>query len=254
MQTKRIIINSKDRDYNLSRSSSDFIVNLNNFILQNVSRVSVESVTITNVIYNVPANTNIYWQEGIGPIINRTLPEGSYTLTEFMDELKLQLNSIGSNTFDVTQDVVTKKVIITNPSVFYTIYSYSTINPILGLPTNINSVSLSVGPDFILNCPYLPNLGAEDLLYVHSRAISEFNSVTTSASSSSILTYISFHETAFGSTSTRFNNDLQLELINYTVPRDLTTVDVKVRNAKGEIVNLQNTDVIVVLKFYLDEF
>jgi len=254
MQTKRIIINSKDRDYNLSRSSSDFVVNLNNNLLQQVNKLTVESVTITNVIYNVPQNTNIYWTEGIGgQIYNKTLPYGSYTLTEFMDELKNQLNSIGSSTFDVYQDLVTKRIVINNPSFSFTIYSYSTINHILGVPSNVNSSSTLTAP-YVLNCPYVPNLGGEDILYIHSKALAEFNSVTSSSASSSILTYISFFQTAFGGTYTNFNNDYNLELIEFSIPRDLTTIDIKVRNKNGEIVDLQNTDVVIILKFYLNGF
>jgi hypothetical protein len=255
MISKRLILNNKDRNIALSQSSSHFIINLkDSFHLQSVQSVAVESCTLTNLVYNInETNNTIRWTEGAGPIITRSLPSGQYTLTEFMDELIVQLNSIGSAVFNVVQDVVTKKIVITNATISFFILGESTINPVLGLPSTHNSVSVVGGGTNTLNCDYTPNLGGTDTLYLHSKALSEWNSITSSAGSTSIISYISFHDTPFGGTATRFITDTEGSMINFSIPRNLQNIDLKVRDANGNIVDLQNSEIIIVLKAYLSE-
>jgi len=255
MLTKRVIINSKDRNNDLSRSSSDFVVNLDDsYNLQNVDRVTVESITVSNLVYNVNSLTDqIRFTEGAGPIITRTVPIGQYNITDFMTAVETALNSIGSNTFAVSQNSVTKKIEIVNPNISFFILGDSSINKLLGLPNTQNSVSVFDGITNILICDYTPDLGGTDILYVHSKALAEYNSITSSRGSSSIVSYISFHETPFGGTSTRYINDSEMEMVNYTNPRNISTCDIKIRDASGNIPDLQNSNVVLILKAYLNE-
>lgn len=255
MLTKRVIINSKDRNIDLSRSTGDFVVNLeDSYNLQSIDRITIESITISNLVYNINELTNVLrFTEGAGPINIMTLPVGQYNITEFMDEVENKLNSIGSTTFSVSQNSITKKIEIVNPNITFSILSDSPINKILGLPSTQNSASVFDGITNILVCQFTPDLGGTDILYCHSKALAEYNSITSSSGSSSIVTYVSFDSTPFGGTVTRFVNDSEIDMVSYSTPRNISTVDIKIRDSDGNIPDLQNSNVILVIKAYLNE-
>ena len=253
MNTKRLIINSKNRDTTLSKSGTDFVISFQESIsLQNVSKISVESISMSNLVYNVnETNNEVRWTEGGGAIHIVQMEVGQYVLVDYMTALEALFNSIGSNTFNVTQNPVNKKLIIDNPNTAFVVQSNGSMNRVIGLSSENNSPS--VGVNNILNAPFTLDLGGADMLFLHSRKISEYNSINSNGPSS-VLTYISFSETSFGGFCTREPNDENFESIEYTVPVNLGgNIDFKVRDISGNIIDLQNSHVILILRCYLVE-
>lgn len=250
MLNKRLIINSKDRGI-LSTSSSDFVVRLHDPNLQSVARVTVESVSVSNLVYNINESNNVlHWTEDNGSIDNgpKIIPVGQYDLDVFTTTLQTLLNATGTNTFVVEQENHTSKFKITNTSAQFQFLPESTAFDLIGLAPD--SQSVVTGTDNVLRCAFTPDLGGVDKLYIHSKTLAEYNTITSSVGSASILTYVSFHDTAFGNLQTRFINDAALEQVEYSSPKNLNNIDIKVRDENGRIVDLQNSNVVVVLKVY----
>jgi len=256
MSYKRVIINSKDRNKQYNDNPNNFIVNIKDgFHLQQITKIQVESVTISNLQYNINRNNNvILWQEGIaGPQISRTIEPGQYTTQELIDELIIQLNSIGSATFNVTQDAITKKIIITNTSVLFKIYKESSINPVIGLSSDSDNNSVLLLGVNTLTSPFLPNLGGLDMVFIHSRSLAGQESINTYKGVSSVLSYLSLGDTPFGATTSRFIPDQEIEQIIYSVPRNIKNIDIKVRDEYGQLVDLSGSNVIIVLRVFSSE-
>ena len=253
MSYKRVIINSKDRNRQYNDNSNNFQVNIKDgYHLQQVNKIQVESCTMTNLQYNVNSNNNtILWQEGIaGPQITRTIEPGQYSTIELMDELIIQLNSIGSSTFNVVQDAITKKIIITNTSVLFKVYKESIINSVIGLSSVVDSQSVLISGVNTVESPFLPNVGGLDMVFFHSRTLAGQESINSYKGVSSVLSYLSLSDTPFGSTVTRFIPDQHIEEIVYSTPRNIKNIDIKCRDEYGNLISLSNSNVIIVLRVF----
>lgn len=253
MSYKRVIINSKDRNKEYNNNPNNFQLSIKDgYHLSQVNKIQVESVSLTNLQYNINSNNNtILWQEGIaGPQITRTVTPGQYSTIELMDELIVQLNSIGSTTFNVTQDAITKKIIITNTSVLFKVYKESSINSVIGLSSDADSNSVLLSGVNTLESPFLPNVGGLDTVFIHSRALAGQESINSYKGVSSVLSYVSLAETPFGSSVTRFIPDQNIEEIVYSTPRNIQNIDIKCRDEYGNLIQLSNSNVIIVLRVF----
>lgn len=251
MLSKRLILNSKDRNPILSKSSTDFVVSLNDTALQSVKQITVESVSVSNLQYNVNEYNNaIRWTETGGTVDSGLLElaVGQYDIDEFVLLLTTLLNSTGNGDFEVAHELPKYKLKITNTTVDFKFIPSSCFD-LIGLELDLSESKVS-GSDNVLYASYTPDLGGANKLYVHSKALAEYDTITSAVGSASILTYVSFHDTAFGNNSTRFINDPDLESISYSTRRPLNSIDVKIRDVSGNIVDLQNSDIVLVLKVY----
>ncbi len=253
MLSKRLILNSKDRDPFTSRSSTEFTVSLHDQDLTAVKMLTVESVSVSNLVYNVNETNNVLdWEEDGGSIAHgpQTLAVGQYDIDDFIVLLQTLLNTTGTSTFQVTQETHTQKLKITNTSTTFEFkYATSTAFKLIGFAEqDLTSVKES-GVD-VLYANYTPDLGGVDKLYIHSKTLAESNTISSSVGSASVLTYISFSDTPFGNSNTRYINDERLEMVTYSTPRTLNRIDMKVRDESGNIVDLNNSNVVVILKIY----
>ena len=113
-----IVVNSRDRDLVHNYNSNQFRYSLRR-PLTNVMSIELMNGCIPTFIYNVNVGWNTFsFQEGLAKT-TITLTPGFYTDATFLAEIQKQLNAIPGkkNTYTVTQNPTTRKVLITSTNV-----------------------------------------------------------------------------------------------------------------------------------------
>lgn len=107
-----VLLNSRDK---LAGTNTDYVIYLSNYnYARGLVTVSVESVSFFNTQYPINVNNNIikFEEDNDSIILTATIPEGSYTVTQLMVELKTQLESVGANTYTFTYSSISGKITI----------------------------------------------------------------------------------------------------------------------------------------------
>jgi hypothetical protein len=251
----RVVLSSHQK---ISGENNSFIIDLKeSYGLQQISHIAVESATVPNLEYNINSRNNrIFFQYGLSPAAPLDFQEGQYDITTLMSELKSKMDTVaGGLFFTITQDPLTRKISIVSSAA--TVFSFlpsslgfpSTMYEIIGFVPGTTVISTPITPTVI--AARLPDLGGTQTAFIHSQALAS-GSTVNSTGSISILTSVPFHDVPFGAYGHYQTSDIELSKIRFSQPRNLSVVDIKVRDVDGNLLEISNSEVQVVIRCYYE--
>jgi len=243
----RVILSSHQK---ISGENNNFTVELKeSYGLQQISHIAVESASIPKLEYNINSRNNILmFKYGLGLMIPLVFNPGQYDITTLLTTLKNKLDtSAGGIFFTVSQDSITRKITITSSGQAFEFGSGSTIFGVLGFVPGTTVIgNLSV------TALRLPDLGGTLTAFVHSNALANGSTLNASVGSISVLTSVDFSDVPFGSYGHFQTSDIELSKIRFSQPRNLSVIDVKVRDIDGNLLTIDNSEVLVVIRCYYE--
>lgn len=254
---KLILITSNDKDPAQSSTNSDFTVELKEkYNTQNIRRVLVKDIQVPNVFYNVRSsqgvvNNSFTFTETGQATQTVTVPEGQYTTTTLITALKTAIDAVlVAGVVTITQSALTQKLLFSFSVGTATIYSASDpTNP--NLMANVLGIGTSTAvPAANITADYIPDLQGIQMVYIHSQAIAEAHAIDAGKGLISVIEDVSFHNVPFGGMAFRQNNDDELALIEYSQPRNLSTIRIVLRDDKGNKLDIGTNKISIILKAF----
>lgn len=257
---KFIVLSSDDKDGS-SPSNSDFTITLKEtYYTQNISRIQIKEVIVPNCFYNIsdgdqtkgngPANNQLILQSTINGQIIFNLDAGQYNIIQLMSTLQTVMNNILSGFGDsvvITRNDITNLLTFTFAVGSYAFNSSSSIAKVLGFYD-----SISDGPPgtTVYTLPYPPDLSGINTVYLHSRILSDSCSIDASFGLINMFESISMHNVPYGTFAYKLNPDNELATINYMSPRNLSKIDIRLRDREGNRLDIGTKRLSVVIKVY----
>jgi hypothetical protein len=258
---KYVVISSDDKDPG-SISNSNFKVTLKErYASQSIDRIIIKEVIVPNAFYNISDGDPI---KGNGPINNILLIESSETKTQISVSVPagqyniLQLiatlqSAINTQIAPLTASVVITRDDITNLLLFtftttdiFTFLSISPMAQVLGFSSNISYIPTTQA----IRMPDPPDLSGINSVYIHSEALSDGSGIDASKGIINLVESVSMATTAYGTFSYKQNSDTELCTINYTMPRNLNVIDIRLRDREGNLLNIGTKRLTLMVKMY----
>ena len=256
---KYVVISSDDKDID-SVSNSNFRVTLRErYATQSIDRIIIRECIVPNAFYNIsdgdpikgngPSNNHLTIDSPIlaGPT-SFDLTAGQYNILQLIAALQAKMNitltPIGS-TVTITRDDITNLLTFTfiGANVF-TFLGTSTMAPVLGFKGNL----VQVGTSIIIPDP--PDLSGINSVYIHSEALSDGSGIDASKGIINLVESVSMATTAYGTFSYKQNSDTELCSINYTMPKNLNVIDIRLRDREGNLLNIGTKRLTLMVKMY----
>jgi len=262
---KLLVISSEDKDPS-SNSNSDFVVSLKEtYYTQNIDRIMIKDIIVPNVFPNIrgenygTSQNNIFRiQDSLGnlstPIV---VPEGQYVISTFgappPNDLLVALKAgidpiIAPETVTITINPITQKLNFTfSGGIGYDFAptSDSPLNNVLGIEGPTNAPSLS------FNAQALTDLGGYPMVYVHSKKLAESNGIDGDFGLISLAEAVSLSDAPFGSYAYRQNNDDELSTVIYDNPRNLSRIQITLRDNQGNKLDIGTHTMTIIFKAIL---
>jgi hypothetical protein len=225
----------------------------------------VKEATVPNVFPNIrgedygTSQNNIISFNTSSTDYNVTLPEGQYRIDpspsvppevdDFVGNLQDAINAVSPSTVDLSYNELTGRIEFqVTAGADVTFYASSLMADVLGLTSDL-LVTLGL-PDPI------PSNGLVDLsgyqnVYIHSKEIADTAAIDGDFGLISVVTPINLSDAPYNSYAYRKNDDDELSLILYEQPRNLSRINIKLRDNKGNILPIGTHNMNLVLKAYL---
>ena len=191
----------------------------------------------------------IYESTGIGEL-KTSIPAGQYNILQLMATLQAEMNSqLSSYTASVviTRDDITNLLLFTFTGAFvFTFLSTSPMAPVLGFKSNISYIPLTQA----IRMPEPPDLSGINSVYIHSEALSDGSGIDASKGIINLVESVSMATTAYGTFSYKLNTDPEFCTINYTMPRNLNVIDIRLRDREGNLLNIGTKRLTLMVKMY----
>ena len=239
---KIIVINSRDK---LSGTNSDFTVQFNDSLAQEVVKIICKEIYIPNQFYNVENdgkrknNTLVLNQNGAGEI-TVTVPEGQYNIDTLNTTLKALIDGvlIDGAIVTITKNNTTNKLTFT-----FTGAGTPANNNVSFIDTSLIKSLIGFDPSIpaggILNMPFPWNLNQLQYVQVHSPELASTHGMDAGANTIiNLLETVSLTSTGFGGVAYKQSNDDELHEIIYDDQRVLQQVRIKLRDSSGNILSL----------------
>jgi len=258
---KYVVISSDDKDPG-SVSNSNFKVTLKErYATQSIDRIIIRECIVPNAFYNISDGDPI---KGNGPINNILLIESSETKTQISVSVPagqyniLQLiatlqSAINTQIAPLTASVVITRDDITNLLLFtftttgiFTFLSISPMAQVLGFSSDISYIPTTLS----IRMPDPPDLSGINSVYIHSEALSDGSGIDASKGIINLVESVSMATTAYGTFSYKQNSDTELCTINYTMPRNLNVIDIRLRDREGNLLNIGTKRLTLMVKMY----
>ena len=254
MPEKLLVINSKDR---IRGTNSDFTVQFNDSVSQEVLRVLVKDIFIPNQFYNITELNNTFeYIQGISFFpVNFTIDPGQYNIITLMFALKEKLDNllIDGAIVTITKNDATHKLTFTlsgavNPvnNQWGISYPNTTMREIIGYTVASPSTSTTIV------MPSSWNLNPLQYVQVHSQDLASDHGMDAGSNTTiALLETVSLVETGFGGVAHRQNNDDELSEILYDDQRQLNQITIRLRDSEGQLLTLPgNHYVTIIVKAY----
>ena len=244
MQKSHIIVfDSKHRlNYNLTEAN-DCQVRFEPAI-GGFNKVELLNFSVPIIQYNIDSSNNlVYFNDGSSDWV-ATLSSGAYTYITLPIELKRAMDDVSSQSFDVSYSEITFKLSVTVTSVASFKFTFSNTSNsaarILGFQNSDTSLAATHTSFFSLNLSLpmyffvqIPELGT----HVKSSSQNDWGTfvLTTSGNSGDILT---------------FNMFSGYQLLESFQHSSLSSVNIRLVNSGGELLDLRGLDWIMVLKLH----
>jgi hypothetical protein len=252
---KLIVINSRDK---ISGSNTDFTVQFNDSLSQEVLKIICKEIYIPNQFYNVENdgkrknNTLVINQNGLG-LLTVTIAEGQYNIDSLIAVLKTGIDAVlvDGVTVGITKNTTTNKLTFTftgagtpaNNNVSF--IDTSLIKSLIGFDATIPQAN-------VLNMPYPWNLNELQYVQVHSPELASTHGMDAGANTTiNLLESVSLTSAPFGGVAYKQSNDDELHEILYDDQRVLQQVRIKLRDSSGNILSLPpNHHCSIIVKAY----
>ena len=258
---KYVVISSDDKDAG-SISNSNFRVTLKErYATQSIDRIIIKEVLVPNAFYNISDGDVV---KGNGPSNNILLIESSETKTQISVSIPsgqyniLQLiatlqSAINTQIATLTASVVITRDDITNLLSFtftttgvFTFLGISPMAPVLGFISNVSYTPTTL----TITMPDPPDLSGINSVYIHSEALSDGSGIDASKGIINLVESVSMATTAYGTFAFKQNSDTELCTINYTMPRNLNVIDIRLRDREGNLLNIGTKRLTLMVKMY----
>lgn len=258
---KYVVISSDDKDVG-SISNSNFKVTLRErYATQSIDRIIIKEVIVPNAFYNISDGDTV---KGNGPAnniliidsldtktqINVSIPAGQYNILQLIAFLQSAMNTALA---PLTSSVVITRDDITNLLSFtfttadtFTFLNTSPMAPVLGFISSISYIPTT----FVIRMPDPPDLSGINSVYIHSEALSDGSGIDASKGIINLVESVSMATTAYGTFSYKQNSDTELCTINYTMPRNLNVIDIRLRDREGNLLNIGTKRLTLMVKMY----
>lgn len=252
---KRVVISSDDKDRD-SVSNSNFKVTLKErYATQAIDRISIAEIIVPNAFYNIsdgsadagngPANNELILEQKVGLPLYITIPMGQYNVIQFIATLQANINlAIVGDSVVITRNDITNLLTFTFLIGTYIFSGLSSIAPVIGF---INSV---INGPLIYIMPYPPDLSGINSVYIHSEALSDGSGIDANKGIINLVDSVSLHNVPYGTFAYKQTTDDVFALINYTMPRNLNVIDIRLRDREGKILNIGTKRLTLVIKMY----
>ena len=248
---KIIVINSRDK---ISGTNSNFRVQFQDSLSQEVLKILVKDVFVPNQFYNVDGDNNTLDlnQNGLG-LVQAIVTEGQYNIDELITALKTAIDGVlvDGCVVAITKNTNTNKLTFTfttstnplNDNVSF--LNTSTMKELIGF-------NATIPENAVVTMPNPWNLNPLQYVQIHSQALASNHGMDGGANTTiGLLETVSLNETAFGGVAHRKNDDDELSEIIYDDQRTLNQIDIKIRNASGKILTLpDNHHISIMVKAY----
>lgn len=210
----------------------------NDYDLHDITKIHLKTSIIPNSQYNIYSRNNllnITWDDMNGPVA--AIPVGQYTITTFIDALKIVLDDAASpNTFTITTNPLTYKLIIVkNGGAEFTIED-KTVNPMY-LAIGQDKQKTSVG--LTLTCDNMFNLSGLRHVYIESTQLGKQMCTGETSRKYNILGDIPIENwSPFGSYQSNFFNEDTLNAIYLRGPKNISTFNINLCNEYGHLLEL----------------
>jgi hypothetical protein len=248
---KIIVINSRDK---ISGTNSNFRVQFQDSISQEVLKILVKDVFVPNQFYNVDADNNTLDlnQNGLG-LVQAIVTPGQYNIDELIVALK---TAIDAELVDGAVVAITKNTNTNQLTFTFTTATNPLNNNVSFLDTStmkeLIGFSNTLAQNTVLTMPNPWNLNPLQYVQIHSQALASNHGMDGGANTTiGLLETVSLNETPFGGVAHRKNDDDELSEIIYDDQRTLNQIDIKIRNASGKILTLpDNHHISIMVKAY----
>lgn len=246
---KILVINSRDRKIG---TTAEFELYFNDSSCQQVQKVLIKDVFVPNLFFNITEDNNILsFQQG-ATTLSAGILTGQYTIDQLIVALTTAINAVltGGTIVTITKSLIeyTLTFTFTGGSInAISMYELSTISKIIGL--NADTPPLAVNQ---MQEPY--NLTGVEFVQVHSPQLGETHGLDGGVNGYiSLVETVSLSNTPFGSTAHRQNNDDELSSIIYEQPRNLSRINIILRDDTGKkLVLPSNSNFSIMIKIYFD--
>ena len=264
-------LSSNDRDLKQSNSSSDFVVNINQGKhLQQVKGVVVKQIACMNRMFNINQYNNKFrfWtgipagqtldekydvsaNDALGTRYDIVVPEGQYTFFELTLALTTQIVPTGL-ALVITRDATNQKLTqIDTSAVRVSFYGSQLIRT--GEPSGISELLgfesgeiYHVETGTPLLAPFIPKLEGVRFVSIHSRALSPINGLDASGISNNLLASFPMN-TPYGTNEVYESPNPRSDLILYKTERNISQIDIRLRDEYGRPLDNRNGDITLVL-------
>lgn len=254
VRTTFVRISSKDRIISKSSSKSNFTVQLEEkYYTQGVRAMQVHSCQVPNNFYNVGnemANLTFNIIQTGQPITAVTIAEGQYTVSTYIAALKTAMDAklVGGTTVTITQNPINQRLTFTFAG------GVNTVSLVYSDATNgafetmgFDPVTISAATSWAAG--NIPNLRGIPQVYIHSREINGGNYIDGNRGSISCFAQVSFHDVPFGAMGNYTTRAEDLDVLNYSRPRNFSTIRIVLRDSEGNILDIGTAgDIVIVLK------
>jgi hypothetical protein len=256
---KYVVISSDDKDVG-SISNSNFKVTLRErYATQSIDRIIIKECIVPNAFYNIsdgdpvkgngPANDILILDSpAFGGPTSFFINAGQYNILQLIAALQAKMNitltPLGS-TVTITRDDITNLLTFTfiGANVF-TFLGNSPMAPVLGFKGDL----VQVGTSIIMPDP--PDLSGINSVYIHSEALSDGSGIDASKGIINLVESVSMATTAYGTFAYKQNSDTELCTINYTMPRNLNVIDIRLRDREGNLLSIGTKRLTLMVKMY----
>ena len=250
---KLLVLNSKDRT---DGTNGRFTVQFNDSSCQQVVKCLVKDLWIPNLFYNITSSNNtLEFKQNAQANTSINIPTGQYSIDQLIVQIK---NSMDAVLIDGTIVTITKSSTLFTLTFTFTgagtvannnvvLFNTSSISDVIGLKsTNVAT--------FIINLEMPFNLKGVEYVQVHSDQVGEVHGLDSGVSGYiDLVESVSLAETPFGTIAHRQNNNDELAMILYEQPRNLSIINVTLRDESGNRLILpDNAYVTVILKIFFD--
>lgn len=258
INAKYLRIDSSDRDKNspLTKSKSNFLVNLKERSeTQRVKSVKIHQIWCPNVFYNVRSGINnvINITQDSEVATDITIPQGQYTITTFMVAAKTAIDAkmAGGSVVTITQDADTQLLTLafsggTNPN---TALNVTDANSEAWCVFGVQTTSAEAASHTATSAPNLRGLSQ---VFLHSKTLNNFGTYDGDSGAISMFSAVSFHDTPFGGMGYYQSTNDDTDLIVYDKPRNLSSVQIKLRDSVGNVLDTGCSGVTIILRVDID--
>jgi len=254
--TKLLSISSSNAD---SGTSTNFLYNAGS-TFQQVSRVSIQSASFFNNIYNIyndsRGQNNTYTYSYGGTPYTFTMTPGFYNIGTIINLMNADLTNNTGGVIQWQFSSVDNYVRLNITNAVNTFILNSASSPPLGLMTTLGGGIFLVTKNYagfsgLLQPDTIPKLSGPTVLYIRSAALSPSNGVETGGVFTN--TFLAIPVTAPPLTLNLFDckQDILCE-VSYKIPRNLNFIDIQLTDRDGNIMDLHGGSVNLELRVWFN--